>query len=93
MEYRRLGQSGLMVSPLTLGTMTFGGDGVFAAAGDTGVDEARELIAQSRDAGVNFFDTADVYSNGESERILGARKRYRRRPDRDEGRHEGRRWS
>lgn len=70
-EYHRLGQSGLMVSPLTLGTMTFGGEGFLAAAGDTGVDEARELIAQSRDAGVNFFDTADVYSSGESERILG----------------------
>ena len=71
MEYRALGNSGLMVSPLTLGTMTFGGGGVFAEVGETQVDEARELIAQSRDAGVNLFDTADVYSAGASERILG----------------------
>ena len=71
MKYRRLGNSGLMVSPLTLGTMTFGGEGFFANAGTTQVDEARELIAQSRDAGVNLFDTADVYSMGNSERILG----------------------
>ena len=71
MKYRRLGSSGLMVSPLTLGTMTFGGEGFFANAGTTQVDEARELIAQSRDAGVNLFDTADVYSIGNSERILG----------------------
>lgn len=71
MEYRNLGRSGLMVSPVSLGTMTFGGEGFFASAGSTAVDEARELIAQSRDAGVNFFDTADVYSKGVSERILG----------------------
>lgn len=71
MKYRRLGGSGLMVSPLTLGTMTFGGEGFFANTGTTQVDEARELIARSRDAGVNLFDTADVYSMGASERILG----------------------
>jgi len=71
MKYRKLGSSGLMVSPLTLGTMTFGGEGFFANAGTTQVGEARELIAQSRDAGVNLFDTADVYSMGASERILG----------------------
>ena len=71
MEYRRLGRSGLMVSSLTLGTMTFGGKGFFANAGNTQLDEARELVAQSRDAGVNLFDTADVYSTGASERILG----------------------
>jgi aryl-alcohol dehydrogenase-like predicted oxidoreductase len=71
MKYRRLGSSGLLVSPLTLGTMTFGGEGFFANAGTTQVDEARELIAQSRDVGVNLFDTADVYSMGNSERILG----------------------
>ena len=60
-----------MISPLTLGTMTFGGDGFFANVGGTQVDEARELIALSREAGVNLFDTADMYSWGESERILG----------------------
>jgi aryl-alcohol dehydrogenase-like predicted oxidoreductase len=71
MEYRRLGGSGLMVSPLTFGVMTFGGESVFAQVGSTQVDEARELVAMSRDAGVNLFDTADVYSWGASERILG----------------------
>lgn len=71
MKYRKLGNSGLLVSPLTLGTMTFGGEGFFANAGTTQVDEARELVARSRDAGVNLFDTADVYSIGASERILG----------------------
>ncbi|MFP4406962.1 MAG: aldo/keto reductase [Spirochaetaceae bacterium] len=71
MKYRTMGNSGLMVSPLTLGTMTFGGGGFFANVGVTQVDEARELVAISRDAGVNLFDTADVYSWGESERILG----------------------
>lgn len=60
-----------MVSPLTLGTMTFGGAGPFSNVGVTQVDEARELIALSREAGVNLFDTADMYSWGESERILG----------------------
>ncbi len=72
MEYRTLGNSGLMVLPLTLGTMTFGGEGFFANAGSTQIDEARELIAKSRDAGVNLFDTADVYSTGTSEQMLGA---------------------
>lgn len=71
MEYRPLGSSGLMVSPLTLGTMTFGGEGNFANTGNTQVEGARELIAQCRDAGVNLFDTADAYSVGASERILG----------------------
>ena len=71
MKYRTLGSSGLMISPLTLGTMTFGGEGAFANTGNTQVREARELVAMSRDAGVNLFDTADVYSWGASERILG----------------------
>lgn len=71
MKYCKLGGSGLMVSPLTLGVMTFGGEGAFAQVGSTQVAEARELVAMSRDAGVNLFDTADVYSWGASERILG----------------------
>ena len=71
MDIRKLGNSGLMVSPLTLGTMTFGGEGPFANVGGTQVEEARELVALSRDAGVNLFDTADMYSWGASERILG----------------------
>jgi aryl-alcohol dehydrogenase-like predicted oxidoreductase len=71
MEYRTLGRSGLRVSVLTLGTMTFGGRGGFAAVGATDVPEARRQIDQCRDAGVNLIDTADVYSGGVSEEIVG----------------------
>jgi aryl-alcohol dehydrogenase-like predicted oxidoreductase len=73
MEYRYLGASGLKVSALALGTGTFGGRGaLFNAWGNTQVDEARRLVDISLEAGVNLFDTADVYSDGESEAILGA---------------------
>ena len=71
MEHRQLGRSGLRVSALTLGTMTFGGGGQFAAVGNTDVDGARRQIDMCLDAGVNLIDTADVYSTGASEEILG----------------------
>lgn len=71
METRRLGQSGLRVSELAFGTMTFGGEGFFAPVGNTQVEEARRLIDIAIEAGVNLFDTADVYSVGASESILG----------------------
>ena len=71
MEYRTLGRSGLRVSVLTMGTMTFGGQGGFASVGSTGVAEARRQIGQCLDAGVNLIDTADVYSGGLSEEIVG----------------------
>jgi aryl-alcohol dehydrogenase-like predicted oxidoreductase len=71
MQYRQLGFSGLRVSTLTLGTMGFGGTGWASPVGQIGVDGAREQIAIARDAGVNLIDTADVYSNGLSEEILG----------------------
>jgi aryl-alcohol dehydrogenase-like predicted oxidoreductase len=72
MEYRQLGQSGLKVSALSFGAGTFGGSTEFFRAwGDTGVSEARELVDVCLEAGVNLFDTADVYSNGRSEEILG----------------------
>jgi aryl-alcohol dehydrogenase-like predicted oxidoreductase len=71
MEYRQLGRSGLRVSALTLGTMTFGGSGSFAQVGSTQVDEARRQLDQCLDAGVNLVDTADVYSDGLSEEIVG----------------------
>jgi aryl-alcohol dehydrogenase-like predicted oxidoreductase len=71
MDYRTLGGSGLRVSALTLGTMTFGGTGGFAAVGSTGVAEARRQVDQCLDAGVNLIDTADVYSAGLSEEIVG----------------------
>ncbi|AQS88503.1 oxidoreductase [Neoasaia chiangmaiensis NBRC 101099] len=71
MEYRTLGRSGLKVSVLTLGTMTFGGSGAFAKVGAIGLDVARRQIDLCIDAGVNLFDTADIYSDGLSEEILG----------------------
>ena len=64
MEYRQLGNSGLMISELTLGTMTFGGKGGFAKVGAVSLAEARRLIDLVADAGVNLIDTADVYSAG-----------------------------
>jgi len=63
MQYRRLGKSNLKVSALCLGTMMFGDQ--------TGVDEARAIVADAHDNGVNFIDTADVYTQGASERMLG----------------------
>jgi aryl-alcohol dehydrogenase-like predicted oxidoreductase len=71
MEYRQLGKSGLKVSALTLGTMTFGGGGKFANVGSTDVPAARRQIDMCRDAGGNLIDTADVYSAGRSEEIVG----------------------
>ena len=70
MEYRRLGSSGLKVSPLCLGAMMFGG----------AADEAASLriVAAARDAGINFIDTADVYNNGKSEEVLGKAVRAER---------------
>ena len=71
MEYRQLGYTGLRVSVLALGTMTFGGRGNFALVGETDIDDARRIVDRSLDAGVNFIDTADVYSAGRSEEIVG----------------------
>ena len=72
MEYKTLGNTGLLVSNLCLGTMTFhGGAGIWKAIGSVDQAGADELIKTSLDAGINFFDTADVYSDGESEKTLG----------------------
>jgi aryl-alcohol dehydrogenase-like predicted oxidoreductase len=72
MEYRLLGGSGLKVSSLSFGTGTFGGGNEFFKAwGETDVAEARRLLDICFEAGVNLFDTADVYSQGRSEEILG----------------------
>jgi len=79
MEYRFLGDSGFKVSALGFGAGTFGGKGpLFSAWGNTDVEEARRLIDVSLDAGLSFFDTADVYSDGASESILGAAIKGRR---------------
>lgn len=72
MEYRQLGASGLKVPVLSFGTATFGGGNEFFKAwGNTQVDEAKRLINLCLDAGVNLFDTANVYSKGMAEEILG----------------------
>lgn len=71
MKYRLLGRTGLLVSELCLGTMTFGGEGFWEVIGKQGQDLANEIVARSLDAGINFIDTANVYSMGASETILG----------------------
>jgi aryl-alcohol dehydrogenase-like predicted oxidoreductase len=72
MDYRFLGGSGLRVPVLTLGTGTFGGKGKFFSAwGNTGVAEAKRLVRVCLDAGLNMFDSADVYSDSVAEEILG----------------------
>ncbi|MBO9662331.1 aldo/keto reductase [Dokdonella sp.] len=79
MEFRHLGASGLQVPALSFGTGTFGGSGpLFGAWGTTDVAQARRLIDLCLDAGVNLFDTADVYSDGASEEVLGEALRGRR---------------
>jgi aryl-alcohol dehydrogenase-like predicted oxidoreductase len=79
MDYRRLGASGLQVPALGFGAGTFGGRGeLFGAWGDTDVRAARRLVDICLDAGVTLFDTADVYSDGASEEVLGAALRGRR---------------
>lgn len=72
MRYRKFGRTGLYVSEICLGTMTFGGKGFWEVVGKLGTNEAEALVGASLDAGVNFIDTANVYSEGESERLLGA---------------------
>ncbi len=72
MRYNRLGRSGLIVSELCLGTMTFGGDeGIWGRIGQLQQEEADGLVKAALDAGINFFDTANIYAEGRSERILG----------------------
>src|SRR4051794_22770989 len=71
MDYRQLGSSGLRVSALALGTMTFGGRDRFANVGSTGLEQARRQVDMCLDRGINFVDTANVYSHGLAEEILG----------------------
>jgi len=79
MEYRHLGRSGFKVPVLSFGAGTFGGKGpLFSAWGDTGAQEARRLVDICLEAGAIMLDTADVYSDGESERILGEAIKGRR---------------
>ena len=79
MEHRQLGRSGLKVPVLSLGTGTFGGKGEFFAKwGTTDVAEATRLVDVCLDAGMNFFDTANIYSAGSSEEVLGGAIKGRR---------------
>ncbi|HEY8975768.1 MAG TPA: aldo/keto reductase, partial [Burkholderiaceae bacterium] len=72
MRNHPLGRTGLFVSELCLGTMTFGGsEGIWGKIGDLGQADAERLVGQAIDAGINFIDTADVYSGGVSEQITG----------------------
>jgi aryl-alcohol dehydrogenase-like predicted oxidoreductase len=81
MRYNLLGKTGLYVSELCLGSMTFGGSqGMWQTIGQLGPQESRELVATALDAGVNFIDTADVYANGDSERLVGAALKALNRP-------------
>src|SRR3954454_16571156 len=80
MRYQPLGRTGLFVSELCLGAMTFGGKGYWEAIGKLGSKEAETLIGTSLDAGVNFLDTADVYSEGDSEKLVGGALKALNRP-------------
>lgn len=71
MEYRTLGRTGLKVSAIAMGTFSFGGAGAFSKVASQGVTEARRLIDCCIDGGINLFDTANMYSLGRSEEILG----------------------
>lgn len=71
MKYKLLGKTGLKVSELCLGTMTFGGRGTWTAIGTLPQDDVNDLVKQSIDAGINFIDTANVYSEGLSEKMTG----------------------
>jgi aryl-alcohol dehydrogenase-like predicted oxidoreductase len=80
MRYKQFGRTGLLVSELCFGTMTFGGgSGFWRAIGRLSQDAASDLVARVLDAGVNFIDTADIYSEGDSERILGKALGQRRK--------------
>jgi aryl-alcohol dehydrogenase-like predicted oxidoreductase len=80
MRYNVLGNTGFYVSQLCLGTMTFGGKGFWETIGRLGQNEVDGIVGTSLDAGVNFLDTADVYSEGESEKLLGVALKSLARP-------------
>jgi aryl-alcohol dehydrogenase-like predicted oxidoreductase len=71
MQFRRLGNSGLIVSRLAFGNMTFGSDPNVPSVAKVDLDTGRAMVHRAFDAGVNFFDTADLYSGGEAEKYLG----------------------
>ncbi len=80
MKRKTLGRTGLVVSEMCLGAMTFGGRGFWKVVGQQGVPEVEKLLGTAFDAGINFVDTANVYSEGESERVLGEALKRLARP-------------
>lgn len=78
MEYRKFGHSGLKVPALSFGTATFAGEGMFEQWGATNITEAKRLVDICLDHGVNLFDSADVYSHGMAEKVLGEAIKHRR---------------
>ncbi len=80
MKTRALGRSGLYVSEICLGTMTFGGKGFWKVVGELGASAVDRIVGRALDAGVNFIDTANVYSEGESEKLLGEALKRLARP-------------
>ena len=80
MKFHVLGKTGVYVSELCLGTMTFGGKGFWEVVGKLGQKEVETIVGGAFDAGVNFVDTADVYSEGESETLLGGALKSLKRP-------------
>jgi aryl-alcohol dehydrogenase-like predicted oxidoreductase len=71
MKYKKFGNTGMIVSELCLGAMTFGGKGFWSNVGELKQDEVNKIVEGALTAGINFFDTANVYSLGESEKLLG----------------------
>ena len=80
MKHRPFGRTGLFVSEICLGTMTFGGAGFWKVVGSLGQEAVDRIVGGALDAGVNFIDTANVYSEGDSERLLGASLKRLGRP-------------
>jgi len=76
MKYRLLGRTGLYVSELCLGTMTFGDQGFWKVMGGLGQEAVNTLLKQAFDAGINFIDTANVYSLGVSETLTGLSRHW-----------------
>src|SRR5919199_2713423 len=71
MNYNQLGNTGVLVSEICLGTMTFGGEGYWKAMGTLQQDAVNDIVKTAVDNGINFIDTANVYSFGQSETLLG----------------------
>jgi aryl-alcohol dehydrogenase-like predicted oxidoreductase len=89
MQYKTLGNTGILISRLCLGTMTFnGGEGFWKAIGTVDQAGADELVKASTDAGINFYDTADVYFEGESERLSVKPSKPRYCAERCDHRHQ-----